>query len=321
MSAPPLPHARRPGLPYITGTVGALMIAFSAIFVRLADVTPSSAAMYRCAYALPFLGALALWERSRFGPRSLRMRGWAWLAGVFFAADLTLWHYSIDFVGAGLATVLANAQVVVVGLVAWALLGERPATRVLVAVPVVLAGVVLISGVVGDDAYGSQPELGAIFGLLTALAYSGFLLALRHGNADVRRPAGPLFDATLAGAVVAAGAGVALGALDLAPTWPAHGWLVVLALSSQVVAWLLISVSLPRLPAVVTSVLLTLQPVGSVLLGMVLLAEAPSRVQLLGVVVVLAGIVLATVQRPQAPRGPVDAPTLDAEAVRSQPGL
>ena len=48
-------------------------------------------------------------------------------AGVFFAADLILWHHSIDDVGAGLATVLANIQVVVVPLVAWAVLSERPA--------------------------------------------------------------------------------------------------------------------------------------------------------------------------------------------------
>jgi drug/metabolite transporter (DMT)-like permease len=38
----------------------------------------------------------------------------------------------------------------------------------------------------------------------------------------------------------------------------------VLALSAQVIGWLLISTSLSRLPAVVSSILLTLQPVCSV---------------------------------------------------------
>jgi drug/metabolite transporter (DMT)-like permease len=89
-------------------------------------------------------------------------------------------------------------------------------------------------------------------------------------------------------------AGFALGNVDLTPTWPAHGWLVVLALNSQVIGWMLISYALPRLPAVVTSVLLLLQPASAVLLGMVLLDEAPSMVQLLGVGLVLAGIVVAT---------------------------
>jgi drug/metabolite transporter (DMT)-like permease len=50
-------------------------IAFSAILVRLADLPPSTSAFYRCAYALPVLLALALWERGWFGPRDLRERG------------------------------------------------------------------------------------------------------------------------------------------------------------------------------------------------------------------------------------------------------
>ncbi|MBW3603210.1 MAG: DMT family transporter [Actinobacteria bacterium] len=116
----------------------------------------------------------------------------------------------------------------------------------------------------------------------------------KGANTDERRPAGPLFDATFAGAVVAAGGGLAAGDLVLPPAWPAHGWLVLLALTAQVLAWLLLSVSLPRLPAVVTSLLLLLQPVGAVLLGAVLLGEAPSPAQLAGVVVVVAGIAWAT---------------------------
>ena len=56
-----------------------------------------------------------------------------------------------------------------------------------------LIGVVLISGVVGADAYGSNPALGVLFGVLTAITYAGFLLVLREGSTDLRRPAGPLF--------------------------------------------------------------------------------------------------------------------------------
>jgi len=89
-------------------------------------------------------------------------------------------------------------------------------------------------------------------------------------------------------------AGTLLGEVDLAPSWPAHGWLVTLALTSQVVGWLLIAVALPRLPASLTSVVLTVQPVGSVLLGVVLLGEDPATLQLVGVAVIVAAIVVAT---------------------------
>lgn len=181
-----------------------------------------------------------------------------------------------------------------VAVAAWALLGERPSARVVVAVPLVFTGAVLISGVIGEGAYGENPALGALYGVLTAVAYTGFILVLRQMGRDLRRPAGPLFAATLMATVVAAVAGALLGELQLAPTWPAHGWLVTLALTSQVLGWLLIGVALPRLPAALTSVVLTVQPVGSVLLGIVLLGEDPAPLQLAGVAVIVAGIVVAT---------------------------
>ncbi len=287
------------GRPVLAAVLGALSIAFSGVLVRLAESPPATVALYRCAYALPFLLVLAVMERRAFGPRPASQVVLAWVAGIFFAVDLELFHHTIAFVGAGLGTVLGNTQVVFVAVLAWLLLRERMAPRTAIAIPVVLAGVVLISGIVGAGvAYGADPELGVLTGLGTGLSYAGFLLVLRRGNADTRRPAGPLFDATLSAAVVSLLIGLPLGELELLPSWPAHGWLIALAISSQVVGWLLISISLPRLPAALTSVVLTLQPVGAVLLGMLLLAEAPSSVQLLGAATIVVGLVLATVRRP-----------------------
>jgi drug/metabolite transporter (DMT)-like permease len=277
---------------------GALTIAFSAILVRKADVSPATAAVFRCAYAVPVLGLLAWIERRRHGPRTRREVQLSLWAGAFFAADLICWHYAIQDVGAGLATVLGNLQVVLVGVVAWLTLGERPDPRVIAAVPIVLFGVVLISGVLGHGAYGADPVRGVVFGVATGLTYAGFILVLRQSGRDLRRPVGPLFEATASAAVFALIAGLAIGDVNLAPSWPAHGWLLLLALSSQVVGWLLISVSLPRLPAALTSVLLTIQPVGSVLLGVVLLSESPSLVQLAGVACIFSGIIVATARRP-----------------------
>ncbi len=147
-----LPNPRDPGLlGWVTGRerqcalIGAFTIAFSSILVRLSHASPSTAAIFRCVYALPILLALSAVERRRFGPRPARARRASLVAGVFFAADLLLWHHSIGDVGAGLSTVLANVQVVLVPLVAWALLAERPAATVLGALPVSLLGVLLIS--------------------------------------------------------------------------------------------------------------------------------------------------------------------------------
>lgn len=282
--------------PTLAAVLGAGCIAFSGILVRLADVSPDTAAVFRCLYALPLLGLIAWLERKRYGPTDSRDRRIAYLAGAFFALDLIFWHRSIIAVGAGLATVLGNLQVVFVGFVAWWLLGERPSSRIFVAVPVVLAGIVLISGIVEQGAYGTDPAMGTVYGILTALAYTAFVLLLRQANRDVRRPAGPLFDATLAAAILSAVGGLILRDLEM-PDAAAHGWLIALALSSQVLGWLLISISLPRLPAAVTSVVIMLQPVGSVFLAMWLIDETPSLLQLVGVALVLVGVAAVALAR------------------------
>ncbi len=280
-----------------TAVAGALTIAFSAILVRKANVAPSTAAVFRCGYAVPPLALLAARERRGQRPRTRREIKLSIWAGAFFAADLICWAYAIRDVGAGLATVLGNLQVVLVGLVAWLTLGERPERRVLAALPIALFGIVLISGVIGAGAYGEDPMSGVAFGVATGLTYAAFILILRQSGRDVGRPVAPLFEATVFATLFSLVGGFVIGDLDLVPSWPAHAWLLLLALSSQVVGWLLISISLPRLPAALTSVLLTVQPVASVILGVVLLSESPSLVQLLGVACIFSGIIVATTQR------------------------
>jgi drug/metabolite transporter (DMT)-like permease len=292
--------------PTLAAAAGATCIASSATLVRLADTAPATAAAFRCLYALPVLGLLMWREDRRFGRRPARTRLLAAAAGVFFGLDLVFWHHAIAAVGAGIGTVLGNLQVVVVGFAAWWLLGERPGRRLVAAVPVVLLGVVLISGAVGRGAYGDDPGLGVLFGVLTSVAYAGFLLVLRAGSSDLRRAAGPLFDATAVSALVCLALGPVSGGVDVVPSWPAHGWLLLLALTSQVAGWLLIAVSLPRVPAALTSVVLLLQPVASVALSAAVLAERPSPWQLLGCAIVLAGVVGATAGR-RTTRPAVDA--------------
>ncbi len=286
------PIARRPRL---AALVGALFIAFSGIFYRFAEVSPATATVFRCLYGLPVLAAVAWFEHRRYGPLPSLVVRLSVIAGVFFAADLLSWHHAVDAVGAGLATVLGNMQVLVVGLVAWLLFGERPARSAILALPIVLAGAVLISGVVGSGAYGVNPPLGVALGTVTAFAYSGYLLVIRHGGRDLRRPAGPVAISTASTMLVAVVFGVLSGELNPVPSWPSHGWLALVGLTSQSIGYLVISISLPRLPAALVSIILLAQPVATVLLARVLLAEEPSIDQLLGVALVVGGIAAATI--------------------------
>lgn len=278
---------------------GALCIASSAVLVRLAGSSASAAAVFRCIFALPVLAVLEIAERRRgAAPISSRARWTARASGVLLSADLIIWTHSIEAVGAGLATVLGNLQVLVVGLLAWWLLGERVHRSLMIALPVMFAGVVLIGGLIGSHSYGADPVMGVVYGATSSILYAGFLLLFRHGmSIGPAEPrvgfVQPLFEATLGAAVTSAVLAVALDDFRIGPLWPALGWLAVLAVSAQVLGWLLISASLPRLPAALTSALLLLQPVGAVGLGALTFAERPSPTQLAGVALILAGVLLA----------------------------
>jgi drug/metabolite transporter (DMT)-like permease len=290
----PWPLAAIAARPRLAALLGAMCIAFSGILYRWAEVSPSTGTVFRALFGLPLLGFVAWIEHRRFGGLPARTVRLAALAGVFFAGDLMFWHHAIAAVGAGLATVLGNLQVLVVGIVAWLAFGERPSRSTFLALPVVLLGVALISGAIGGGAYGADPGLGVVLGLATALCYGGYLLVIRRGGSDLRRPAGPVAIATVSTAIVATIAGTLIGDLDLTPPIASLTWLALLGLTSQSLGYLLISLSLPRLPAVLTSIILLAQPVVSVGLAIALLAEAPSPTQLVGVGLVIGGIAIAT---------------------------
>ena len=279
--------------PRSAAVLGALAIAFSGIFYVASDVSPSTGVFFRCLYGLPILVLVAWTERRALGPMSRLAVVLCAIAGVCFAADLITFHYAVDVIGAGLGTVMGNIQVVIVAIVAWLVFGERPRRAVIFAIPVMLTGVVLISGIVGSGAYGANPVLGVQIGLITAASYAGYLLIIRRATPD-QRPAAPVAIATAVTAVCALGFGLAVGDIDLRPTMPAQAYLIALGILSQSIGYLAIQVSLPRLPAVITSVLLLVQPVTTVFLGAILLRELPSPFQLAGVGLVIVGIALAT---------------------------
>ena len=281
--------------PRLAALLGAICISFSGIFYLNAAVSASTGTVFRALFGLPILVLVALVERRQYGPLPTRTVRLAAVAGVFFVGDLMFWHHAIAAVGVGLATVLGNLQVLIVGFIAWLALGERPSRATLLALPIVLLGVLFISGVVGSGAYGAAPGLGVLLGILTAFCYAGYLLTIRLGGRDQRRPAGPVATATTVTLVGAAIVGLVGGDLDLTPAPSSLLWLILYGVTSQSLGYLLISISLPRLPAVIVSVILLAQPVISVALARVLLGETPSPAQLVGVGLVIGGIAVATV--------------------------
>ena len=282
------------GRALVAALLGAVCLSASAVLIKLADTGPATAAFYRCFLALPVLIALAVVEHRRRGPRRPAAHLGAILAGAFLSVDLVLWNHAIADVGAGIATVLGNLQVLFVALAAWVLLRERPGRRFLLALPVVMTGVVLVSGLAGAGAGDIHPLAGLVFGLGTSLAYTAFLLILRQTSAGTPHIAGPLAEVTTVAVLGSLLLGLAFGGLRLDVPWPSLRWLLLLSITSQTVGWLLITASLPRLPAAVSSLLLLLQPVAALGLAAAVLAERPSLAQLAGAVLVCGGVVAAS---------------------------
>jgi drug/metabolite transporter (DMT)-like permease len=281
-------------LTHFLALLGVLSISFSAVFIRLARVSPVAATFYRAAYAIPVLAVILLADRRRIADvrdvRTGREHVLAFLSGLFLAIDLNLWHESIALVGAGLGTVIPNVQIVFVAIVAWMKRGDRPRARTIVMIGIVLAGVALTSGLGRAGAYGANPARGIVLGVAAGLFYAIFLIVFRASNRGLVPPAAPLLEAT---------SGMAIGALlsagfdpefTFAVSRQAHLWLLALALVSQVMGWLFIATALPRLPAVETSVLLLVQPVFAIAWGVMFFAERLSSVQWLGSAIVLAGV-------------------------------
>ncbi|WP_433259819.1 DMT family transporter [Actinosynnema sp. CS-041913] len=273
--------------PALLALAGSLCIALSSVFIKVSGTSGSTSAFWRCVFSLPVLAVLVLWERRRgTAPRRLVL---PLLAGAGLGVDFVLWGDAISLVGAGIATVLLSVQVVIVPLVAFLVFRERPSNRFVVAVPVLLGGIVLAGGLAGTPAFGPDPVLGAVLALGAGVGYSAYLLLIRQSTGPGTREH-TLFLATASAGVVAVAIGVPADRLDLAPGWPALGWLLALALIGQVVGWLLISTALPRMSSATGATLMLLQPIAAILLGIGLLHERPSGLQVVGCLVVLAAV-------------------------------
>jgi len=279
---------------------GAVTISFSPVLYVYSDTNPSTGAFFRMLYALPALALLAYLVR-KADTRSSRTRWTAFGAGLILAPDMLSYHSSMIFIGIGIATLIGNSQVIIVTLASWKLFGEKPNPAILMSLPIVIIGLALISGFADPEPYGEDPVKGVVFGMMAAFFYSSFLILFRYSNRELAPSSSVQLDATVGAALGLLVLGLlplssmAIEPLELQPTWPGHGWLILLALLCQVAGWLAIAHALPRLPAAHTSFAILLQPVLTLIWGYFILhQEGHSQNQAIGVFLVLVAIVTVT---------------------------
>ncbi|HVO53273.1 MAG TPA: DMT family transporter [Solirubrobacterales bacterium] len=287
--------------PLLLSCLGALVLGLHAAVFEQTGVSPVSASLYRALYALPVLYALCRYERSR-QPAWRGPRWMAALAGALLAADLVLWLRSVEEIGAGLATVLANVQLVFVVLASALLFGERLSARVAGAVGAMCLGVALIGGVGEAGAYGADPVAGAALATLAGVLYGAYILLIRRAGEGVATIE-PLALATAAAAATSILIGVLFGGLQVPAPRSAQPWLVLFSLTAAA-GWMLLTVPAAKLSPSLTSLVLTLQPLCGLTVGVALLGEQPSPVQWLGALVLVAGFLAALRARSGPSRRP-----------------
>jgi drug/metabolite transporter (DMT)-like permease len=286
----------KPARPELTALLalfaGALAIGSSGIFVRVSQTGVVASAFWRGALALPPLALWALIERrgAASRPAAPLLDPVFFWAGLFFAADIGLYHLSLARNSVGASTLEANTAPIVVSILAWAVWGERPRLGFLLATLLAFAGMLLI--VSPKLAPGGHGLAGDALALGAAWFYAAYILAVarlraRHGTAIV------MFASTLIFSVLLLPLPFVLGEKFLPDT--GHGWLLLagLALSAQALGQSLIAYALAHLRPTFGSVGLYLQVIAAAVYAWLLLGEQPRPVQLAGGAIVLLAIALA----------------------------
>lgn len=273
--------------------LGATCIAFAPIFVRMSEVGPVATAFYRLAFAFPWL--LIWWLKSDhdfYQESDNEIKHWRkhWvlgLSGLFFAADLALWHWSIKLTTVANATLFANFAPIFVVIATWLIWHERVSGLFLGAIALVLVGMACLAS--ASLAVAWQSLLGDVLGIFTAVFYAGYLLTvakLRSRYATVTVALG----SSLVGGLTLGGIGGLAGDSFVPKTL--RGWLILVGLAfiSQVLGQSFITYALAHLPTAFSSVGLLLQPAIATLLGWSFFGESLSLIQWGGFGLVLGGI-------------------------------
>lgn len=279
--------------------VGAVMISFSAVFVKLVHVAPTVSGFYRVFFGGVILLGVVLWRHEH--PR-LNTASWIklLLAGLCFALDLFFWHRSILYVGPGVATLLANFQVFVMAAVGVLFLKERLSLFQWLAIVMAMFGLVLL---VGADWNHLSPlyHWGVILALISAVAYAGYLLALRSTRGATGGSSYSAITITsFASAVLLAASLLVEGESFAIPTWADGGWLLLYGLVPQVLGWVLISHSMHKVDASQVGLVLLLQPACAFIWDSAFFGRHFSTAELAGAAITLVAIYLGSLRRKPA---------------------
>jgi len=281
---------------FVAVVSGGIAIGTAAIFMRLADVSPTASAFWRMALALPLLYVWLKLDNGRSGGAKLGKTSLkdqrvfiigALVVGFWFSADLFLWHWSVAKTTVANATLLANMAAVFTALAGFLFFRERFSRLFLSGLILALAGAAVL---VGQSA-SINPDflIGDALGLLTAVAYAGYIIFAARFRGVLTTPQ-LMFGSAMATTLFL----LPIAVFEEGAFWPTglDGWLPLLGLAwgAHVVGQSLIIYGLAHVPAALGSVSLLIQPVVSALLAWWLFSEALGMAHVVGALLIFAGI-------------------------------
>jgi drug/metabolite transporter (DMT)-like permease len=266
--------------------IGSTALAFGPWLVRLTGVGPVAAGFWRLALALPFLFVLARVTRQPVHWPGRALAGLVALAGFFFAADLAAWHAGIHMTKLGNATLFGNTSSFVFAI--WGLWLARR-------MPSFTQGAALLLAALGAALLmGSSLELsprnfaGDLLALFAGVLYFGYLVCVQQARGKLQSlPL--LFIASAFGAAILLPVSLVLGEQIIPGNWT---FVVILALSSQVIGQGLLVYAIGALPPLVVGLTLLTQPAISALVGWLAYGETLSPIDWIGAAAIAAALVL-----------------------------
>jgi drug/metabolite transporter (DMT)-like permease len=290
-TTPAASHSRA-ALPLLL--IGATAVSFSGIFVKISELGPSATGFHRLFLALPLL---LIWQsvearhqtRAPAKPGALRDFWILSLPGLYLAADLICWHWSIRLTTAATATLLGNTAPIFVTLTAWLLYGQRFRPGFVIGLIVALGGVTALIGSVSLDPI---HIIGNLAGIGAGITYAGYIMTIK--SARERFSTAQVMSWTaISGTVVMLIAALVSGESLLPTSLQGLAVLIGLAWISQVGGQSMIAWALRHLPVAFSSVSMLINPVATFFFAWFLIGERLTSWQILAGIVVLAGIMIA----------------------------
>jgi drug/metabolite transporter (DMT)-like permease len=266
--------------------IGSSALAVGPWLVRMTGVGPVAAGFWRLALALPFLFAIAciVGQPVHWPGRVLGLI--IAFAAFFFAADLAAWHVGIHMTKLGNATLFGN--VASFAFAGWGLWLAR-------SWPSPVQGASLILAAVGAALLmGSSAELsvrnlqGDMLALSAGLLYAGYLIAVERAR-ETLAPLPLLFLSSALGAMMLLPFSMLLGETIIPDNWT---FVVILAISSQVVGQGLLVYAIGGLSPLVVGLTLLTQPAISAFIGWSVYGETLSLLDWIGAAAIAAALIL-----------------------------